>query len=502
MFKHLKIRIENPIKNILLLGFFYLIGHGGILLMPNALFWDDWIIYRSSPSDILELFRLVGSIFSSAGYLHIWLSQVGLWTYKLLTFILMFACGLLLNIILKRFSFIDDNFRFFIVLLFLILPFNIARVTIIVFPYTLCYFLFFLAWALFDRHRIISLMLFFISFSTNSLLVFYAMPFMEILYKQWDFSSWKKVFAFVKRNIDFILLPFIFFFIKTYFFKPSGVYENYNRNYNFKNIIDVPLLQYADLLNFHASFNLALIFTLISFCLFYFNIIIDKRKKFELSYIFLIGIIIFFLGSVPYWILGYVPTFFEWTSRHQLLLPLGTSIILVSAVFYLRALIGFPIIHLVTISIIIGTSLAYNITNYINLIIDSHKQQQLVLLFSEDTKIKNGSLIVFNDQTIDKNAFGRGYRFYEWNGLLELSFANQKRFGINQADFPMYIDGLFKPDLFTTRYKAGAYIGTPQINPVYVEINSLKPYNSTSIIDKIFPKFYLSTVEKGSIDIK
>jgi len=82
-------------------------------------------------------------MFNLTGYLHVAMLEVGPWIYKVLTFVLMFASGLLLNLILKRHANIATETRFYIILLFLVLPFNIARVALIDFPYTLCYFLFF-----------------------------------------------------------------------------------------------------------------------------------------------------------------------------------------------------------------------------------------------------------------------------------------------------------------------------------------------------------------------
>ncbi len=82
-------------------------------------------------------------MFNLIGYMHIAMLEIGPSIYKVLTFALMFGSGLLLNLILKRHANITKEARFFIVLLFLLLPFNAARVALVVFNYTLCYFLFF-----------------------------------------------------------------------------------------------------------------------------------------------------------------------------------------------------------------------------------------------------------------------------------------------------------------------------------------------------------------------
>ena len=92
-----------------LLALFFLIAHGGSILILDAIFWDDWILYRSSSTDLFDIFKQTGSPFNFAGYLHFILLEAGPWIYKILTFILMFFSGILLNKILIRYENIDKN---------------------------------------------------------------------------------------------------------------------------------------------------------------------------------------------------------------------------------------------------------------------------------------------------------------------------------------------------------------------------------------------------------
>lgn len=122
---------------------FYTMAHFGIFFIINAVYWDDWTLYAASPPIILDRFSQLGSMFNFWGYLHTGLLYIGPWVYRLLTFFLMFASGILLYEILKRFNFLSSELRFLIVLLFLVMPFNSTRVTWITFPYTICHFMFF-----------------------------------------------------------------------------------------------------------------------------------------------------------------------------------------------------------------------------------------------------------------------------------------------------------------------------------------------------------------------
>jgi hypothetical protein len=436
------------------------------------------------------------------GYLHLGLLAIGPWIYKILTFVLMFSSGMLLNKIIGRHQSIDKNTRFFIVLLFFILPLNVAQVAMIVFPYTLCYFLFFLAWALMDRHRILALIIFFISFNTNSLLVFYAVPFVDMLYRKGYLSNWKKILTSSIHFPDYILLPFIYFFIKVNYYRPYGVYGGYNEHFNLRNIPKVAWLQFNDFSNIHIPIALTLSFAIISLYVFYKSGILDGRWGRLPKGSFVIGILIFTLGALPYWILGHVPTFSEWTSRHQLLLPLGTSVILLVVCIYLKNIFKFYLLQLGLISMVMGASLAIDVTKYKDFFIDWQKQQQLVKLFLIDSAIKEGALIVIDDQALNENAIERSYRFYEWNGMMELAFGNQNRFGIYKLQLPSFLAGEFSSASFTSRYKAGSFDPKSAIPPVLVKINIIEPSNpKEKLIRKLFPQFSITTSIPNSNDL-
>ena len=162
----------------------YAISQGGIFLILNALYWDDWTIYPSTPGELISYIAMLGPVFNLIGRMHNLMLPFGLWLYRVLTFILMFGSGLFLWHILARNKWIQSETKTIIIVLFLTLPFNWARVALIDFPYTLCYFMFFSAWYLMDRFRPLALSLFLFSFTTNSLLVFYLLPVADLYYRQ------------------------------------------------------------------------------------------------------------------------------------------------------------------------------------------------------------------------------------------------------------------------------------------------------------------------------
>ena len=217
---------------------FYLVAHGGILLIPNAIYWDDWTLYQVEPEVIMDTFRQAGSMFNITGYTHVLFLSIGPWFYKVITFVLMFGSGVALDRIIKKYESVSIETRFLIVLFFLVLPFYWARVALIDIIYTISYFLFFVAWVLMSRSRALALILFFLSFNTNSLLVFYTLPFVDLYYRSYSSNIGIKTFlVFCRKNFDYFIVPFVFFFIKIEYFPPSGVYEGYNEQYSLYNLM-------------------------------------------------------------------------------------------------------------------------------------------------------------------------------------------------------------------------------------------------------------------------
>lgn len=435
----MQIKISSK-YNLYILSLFiaYLLSHGGILFLPTAIYWDDWTLYMVDPETISETFLQAGTLFNWVGIIHNFLLLLGPYAYKYLTFILMFGSGVLFDLILKLDFKIRLDERFILVLLFLLLPFNIARVTLITFPYTLCYFIFFLAWYLIRKNPILSIILFFLSFNTNSLLVFYFIPLIGIYYK--NYSTFKIDFfiKFIKENTVFLILPLLYYFIKIKFFRPYGIYENYNSLNNIDyimNIYNALARCLEDTLITLFEINNLLIYTIIFSFVIYTLITHIKFLKFNMgnwkssNFIF-VGFFAILLALLPYVILGLAPTFQEWSSRHQLLLPLGTSFLLVGILSFFGSQL-----RLFLLIFIVNTSITINVANYVALYQDWNKQKALIMLFKDNEEIKNAGIVGFIDETKSLNAINRTYRIYEWNGLMKAAFGDEKRFGVEGEGF-------------------------------------------------------------------
>ncbi len=452
---------------------FYFLAHGGILLIPNAVYWDDWVLYQVDPEVILDTFRQLGSMFNLYGYMHNLFLYVGPWFYKILTFFLMFGAGVALENVLKKHESISIDARFLIVLLFLVLPFYWARVALIDIPYTLSYFLFYFAWAIIDKHRVIALLLFFLSFNTNSLLVFYALPFLDFYYRSVDgHVTIKSFISFCVHKLDFFFIPFFYFVIKIVFYSPSGLYEGYNEQYSLTNLTKIPFLMALEWF----ALKISLFPFLLAVTLFYalVRVLTDlSHARLKGNYILwiVLGVVVLAIGGAPYWILGHLPSFVGWTSRHQLLLPLGAALAISALVITLKR-----DSKVLLVSIFLAISVNLNINTYMDLYFDWQKQRALIVLFAEEELIRNADLVVFDDRALSLNAIGRIYASYEWNGLLATAFGNELRFGINASELESFENGNVFTRYFTegSKYRAGAFAPGKSLKTVLVVINRNK----------------------------
>ena len=436
----------------LILFFIYLIAHG-LILTCNGIFWDDWVLYDVKSDAVIDIFRQAGAIW--AGYLHVFLLGLpkSIFFYRLLVFLSFMFSGVFLNEILKKITEIDNFSRFIIVIFFLVFPVNSARIALICTPYALCHFSFFFAsWIIIMFpgrlfFRLLGLCLFFFSFTTNSLLVYYLLFLIFTLYSYCGFSfkfSWSSIKKYLLRNIDLLMLPVLFWIIKSVFFRPYSLYQGVNAisiiniiwtPYHFYNLVlkssffDVIRLS-LDVFNNHIVVTSGTTLMLWIILKRFKYIHVDDSNGNQLTGIFA-GIFIFYLGVFPYLAVGKVPYISDWESRHQLLVPLGVAIILcyVSKFFFRREVLLF------VLSFIIAIFIVTNISSYIAFQRDWYKQLSLIENFKLNEIIRSNTTFLMSDETLYLNANRREYRFYEYTGLMKKAFKNEKRFAVNERSY-------------------------------------------------------------------
>lgn len=114
-----------------------------------------------------------------------------------------------------------------------------------------------------------------------------------------------------------------------------------------------------------------------------------KGNPIEAKAIIFVGLLSIICASFLYWILGLTPTFNEWSSRHQLLLPLGFSLLIIGIVISIKKS-NFKI-YLITI--IVGASIYLNVSTYLDLFVDWRKQKNIIELIKNNELIYNSELV-------------------------------------------------------------------------------------------------------------
>lgn len=490
-------------RDIILVFILYSLSHGMILL-NQGIYWDDWVLYNVDKKIIIDTFRQAGVPWT--GYFHNFMLSLkySVFSYHLLVFLAYFMAAVFLYNLLKKIDGIGNIPRLFITILFAIFPVNSARIAFIDSPYALCYFAFFFGFFLLDKfldtskniYRISALIMLFFSLFTNSLLMFYTIIFLYIVYVKRD--RIKDIVSFLKlliKYLDFLILPFLFWIIKIKFFIPSKLYSGYN-NLEFAGLIKAPLLvmlslytSFFQVIN-NISFGVLFLGVIlgVSF-IWFFNITSDSSDssdsiKYDGKHCFFIslGIIFFILAVFPYNAIGLVPANTDWNSRHQLLTPLGASFILyfVTMIFMKNFEINNKI-QILFFSVFIALFSITNINSYIAYQKDWYKQVSIIENFKNNNVIKNNTTFVFDDHCFELNANKRTYRLYEYSGFMKEAFRDETRFGVDTSLF--YNDYSGDINLFKHFMNAYYNLGSYKIkNPEYlIEIN----YGKIDINDPI-----------------
>lgn len=491
---------NNSIKWVLLFISYFL--SFGLNVFNDGVFWDDWTVYDIPLEGIIKEFNYSGYYPFSFILKLLYPITVDVILYsRIFVFLIYYIMAIILFAILKYIPYYKDE-RFLIVTLFLLLPFNHARISFVILNHVLNLFFFlvaFLCFIYFKKKksvflRITSIILFFISFFTNSLFFYYVIFLLYIFDSEIKTFQFNSLFEVVKKQLDYFIIPVIFLSLKFTLLKPSGFYAGYNQ-VKLNMLLMSPFNTIKDLLLTTKQFLAIYWSTILSnpiylICLFIITFIfisfikINTTSKPSFKYI-TIAFLIIFLGFFPYSILGKTPYFTDWNSRHQLLLPIGYAIMTMMMVKILFSSIKLPmLIFKIIFSIIIACSISYNFQGSIDFHNDNMKQISLIENLRNDTIVQNHStfFIVDNFKTVD--AKSRNYRFYEYGGILKKAFGNDNRFASNDTlDFNSV--NLYSQYSFLN---SAHYIKTPLQFTIYIT-PGLNKLQNKDILTLLYSKY-------------
>lgn len=488
--------------------FFIFISNFVFLLNFDSVYWDGWVIYNQDIPTLSYLFHQIQN--SIHGYLIFFLLEIGngLYSFRVLMFLMHLLVAFMLFGILKRITYFGLLSSFLLSSTYFLLPIFQSRVSISIIPFYFSVFLFFLAWYFYSYYfesksflkKTLVILFFFLSFTTNSLMVFYFVFLLYLFivkyYQHGEFFT-----KFLVGEFVFLVLPFLFFLFKINFLVPNGIYQGYNGF-----VFDIDLIYLKWLFNHLTSgifiFDKLKIKELFFSFWFYallptivFSVILNyylKRGFLSiynicipnlLSFIFFLaaGCFLVSISYFPYLVVGKVPTLYGWDSRFMIIafLPYAFMIYGLMGIFFHFSLKLFFIfkfnlneqrkINLFLSSFffvfIVFSMRSMSEQNKYN--VDWFYQVGIKENFRESEVVKMNDTFMVKSH-LNKSFYNdRVFNHYEWNGLLKDVFGNDEKLMITSEYFVFNVDELEKQK----QHKQYNFSSWSYSHPVYIDIH-------------------------------
>lgn len=399
----------------------YTISYGWFWNVRNSFWCDDyWAFYYPG---IPENWHVMG--FPKWIFLNKWLYElIGPGFMRLVIFVVFFISAICFYGISRKISYLNEQLRKFATLLFLLLPFNTTRVTLMVFHYTTAYFWFFLAWYLIVTFKsiwikLLAASLFFLSFQMYSLPVFFALPILHLLNLE-EIKDSRQLFLCIRKNLFLIIVSPVYVVLRWFFWnsKSAGLHN--------------PSMPQLFLLGKILLAPGLIVILILVFAKYRF---VEKRAT---LYLVAISLFAIFLGLAPYIAYGsfHGPvavrpgiglfrgywTYFlgdsNWQDRFLILQPFGVSLLICSLLYFIplkiRRVQLFLQIMVISICVLINTGFGFEF------IVDYAKQKEVV---SELRNVGFDSTIseyVIIDRATHLNA--RGHPVGDWLYLVPIAY--------------------------------------------------------------------------------
>ncbi|MDO8482531.1 MAG: hypothetical protein Q7S86_01780 [bacterium] len=470
-------------KTILSITLLYFLGH--FLILLDRSFYSDGLHLTTLLNDgaYSQIWVHLGQFKAYSLYYIIKFLMLLGGDFALLTKIACFLnwliAGIALYVILKKIVRLRECNSFFIAASFLLIGSFPFKSQLMYLQYSIANMLFFLAILLYFTARtygkttlrylgqIAAGGLFFLSFTTNSLLVFYGGFLLFDLYEYFKEKSDSFPRAFVswfKYHFFLIILPLAYWCFqlslgKSYgpmgehynefvFFNPGFLSVFFDNTWNY--IVYGffwPLVGPLTILDRRIFVALLVIVSIIVYFLtkkIFFsrgneNGAVSTEKYLNLKprhYVFF-GCLWFALGAFPYLAVGDYPSIYGTglRMRYGILLPLGSSLIILGIILGTVKEKWQPKVQVV----ILGLFIVFNVYNYYTLNMDWYGQKAIVasLKNTKSEKIKNASTLIFDDSGLRMQYMGRDVKSGEYTLYLHEAFYPKNfKFGIATNDIP------------------------------------------------------------------
>lgn len=408
---------------LLLANFFFIVN--------DNIYWDDWVWVGTSLQEYMSYNRMLGNFWLNGLHFY-FIYNIPVICARLIYLVYIWVSIIFLYKILN--SKLSNEMALEITLLYAILPVVSIRYSFCIIHYYLSIMLFFIASYFYisnysNSKKFFAVPLYFLSFQMQSLLVFYALPFVMAFFwnEEKDKISINNIFSYFKHNIVFLLLPFVFFVVHKVFYPISGVYaeDGYN-TFSFGAILRFPKYFFQtlkDLCNhiFLLDIGLKLFFVL---CLIVVIFMFIKRKYFQL--VFLAGL--FTVAIFPYVAVGKIGSYNSiQDSRHFILLILPLSVLIVYTINYLIKDEYRNIVYLLLVCSFLSISIQEGKQFFYDKII----QDSIIINMSENEKIRDNHVFEVEESPCEIGVFCNNLDSYTLFGTFWKAFDSQDHIGYN-----------------------------------------------------------------------
>ena len=424
-----------------------------MLFFLNAKFWDDWMVnVQMTPSETHKYWKDMIAMFPTNRFVEVSLLQRNPIAMHLLTFVLHFLNGVLVFQILKRVRYLRFPSTVAITLVFLVLPINSARVAMVDFRYTYSLTLFLVGWFLLvqDKSKILrflAIAVFISSFIVQSLLVFFITPCIHLFVVNYFENGIHKMRALFYSAALFLIAPTYFVLVRLIDPPISSRTEYYTPSISgsAKGLLLVLVSTYWVFNSFRGTARLDSV----------------NRKQLMSVGAFLVSIGAFAymaadnLSDISEWMLNFVPRASDWDSRHQLLLGIGISLIVVGLIGEIYTLSRKKLFSLLLASCVI-----LNFIMMKSYYLDWRKQIEVIELlksgeFATTTKV----IEVLDDVSARRfNARGRTIRGYEWEAIIQYATGRNDLIVRQRSPFGCSASSGDKPDTLLRIEAVGSHI--------------------------------------------
>jgi len=464
----------------LIIMFVGLITHG-LLLLNDGVYWDGWILYSKlvKKGSLSQWFIEAGRPFDFCFHWALGHFPDYILGYRLIVFLSIMFIGVLIYEICNRSKLVTRGEGLLIALIVLTYPVFNVGIEITIAPYLFFYMLFCLAVFFAFRAketvgivhcvwRLLSLFIFFVSFSLYSLLIFFFGFILILIVYECRLKSFslRQIILFFPRHIDYLILPFIFWFWNQRVFLLSEFYkQRSDKLFQFawapmKNCF-IGFLKYAVCDQWAESAGKLFLFPLCILLIFLFawwifntfKITIFSWFKSRVSpwHFIIAGIVMFIAGVFPYLVVGAYPKMYSWDTRNALLLGLPVSLILVGLfrlIFFRRGenlgRLGFVII----VTLIAAFSLS-NINTYLFRQAAWIKVRSVIYNLSQKRCAKNISFFSV-DQRVGIPPDEENY-FYVWASIFAKSWGDESHIGFPGRFSPLVVNTIGNYYIFIER---------------------------------------------------